>query len=122
MREATGGALLIYLVIPIIILFIVFIGFIMNYAAAYRAANYVVTQLETCNGNLSTCGHMSDEQLNQNVRQKYHYMNEIRYDCSMKNSKGTVCTVSLDVNFDVPLLGMMTVYTVTAQTKTIYDQ
>ena len=65
MREAVGGSLLMYLIIPIIIIFIVFIGFIMRYASAYRAANFIVTQIESCQG-YSDCA--SDWDTRDNIR------------------------------------------------------
>ena len=55
MREAIGSSWLIYLVIIFIMIYVFFIAFIMNYASAYRAANYVVTQIENCQGKMNDC-------------------------------------------------------------------
>ena len=120
MREATGGSLLLYLIIPIIFLFIVFIGFIMNYASAYRSANYVVTQLETCGGSLDSCGHTSLSDVKEYIKNKYHYLDDINVSCT-PNAKGIVCQVSLGVKFEFPIIGGVNIYTVKAETKTIYD-
>ncbi len=86
MREALGGSLLLYLIIPIIVLFIFFIAFIMNYASAYRAANYVVTQIENCQGH-TYCLDM--EKVTETVRKTYKYIvpnNGIVPVCYIRNS------------------------------------
>ena len=120
MREATGGSLLLYLIIPIIIIFIAFIGFIMNYASAYRSANYVVTQLETCHGNLDLCDHTSRDLIKEYIKNKYHYLDDVDISCN-NNSKGKVCQVALKVSFEFPIIGGVNIYTVKAETKTMYD-
>ena len=55
MREAIGSSWMIYMVMTFIMVYVFFISFIMNYAAAYRAANYVVTQIENCQGRMNEC-------------------------------------------------------------------
>ena len=53
MREAVGGSLLFYIMIGFIFIYIVFIAVIMNYAATYRASNYVITALEESEGEVN---------------------------------------------------------------------
>lgn len=125
MREAVGGSLLYYIVIPLIFLFVVFIAFIMNYASAYRASNYIISQIETCDANLSSsgsCGHSSISSIESYIKSKYHYSNtdKINY-CYIQNSKGTIYRVSLGVYFDLPLIGTIGVYNVVSESKTIYN-
>ncbi len=126
MREAVGGSLLLYLIIPIIVIFIVFIGFIMNYASAYRAANYVITQIENCQGQMSNCKTMS--KITEEVREKYIYKtrnNETIMPCVVDNGtdasgrKAYVFRVSLPVSFDLPMFGEIRWMYVKAETKTI---
>ena len=121
MREAVGGALLFNLIIPIIMLFIIFIAFIMNYAAAYRAANYFVTQLETCQGGMDQCDHTSIDMVKAEIREKYYYNtnNIIGPTCSC-NARGAVCRVELPVTMELPLLGEIGMFNVKAETKTLY--
>ncbi len=124
MREALGGSLLLYLIIPIIVLFIFFIAFIMNYASAYRAANYVVTQIENCQGH-TDCLDM--EKVTETVRKTYKYIvpnNGIVPVCYIRNSSSKtvnsyVYRVSLPVSFDLPLISSINTITVKAETKTI---
>ena len=128
MREAVGGSLLLYLVIPIIIIFIVFIGFIMNYAAAYRAANYVVSQIENCQGRMNKCGKYDSQwkqTITDQVRIDYKYKtpdNSVIKSCYVENGKDNyVFRVSLPISFDIPLLGVVKPMVVKAETKTIHN-
>ena len=49
MREAVGGSILFYIILGFLAVYIIFIGVIMNYAATYRASNYVLTKIEQTN-------------------------------------------------------------------------
>ena len=123
MREAFGGTMIMYILIPVLFLFIVFIAFIMNYASAYRASNYVISQIETCDANLSSdtgCKHGSKTSIEDYIREKYHYNNGISY-CYIQNKKGTIYRALLKVAFDLPLIGRVGVYKVVSESKTIYD-
>ena len=122
MREAVGGSLLLYLIIPIIILFIVFIGFIMNYASAYRAANYVVTQIENCQGRMDDCGNVSMKKITDTIREKYSYITKDRKNvepCYIQNGDSYVFRVNLPVSFDLPIIGNFNPVNVKAETKSI---
>lgn len=119
MREAVGGSLLMYLVIPFLIIYIIFIGFIMNYASAYRAANYIVTQIESCQGR-SDCKSNWDKSL---VSSKYHYKGPVTITC--KQIDGVSNAVSYDVGlkviFDLPIIGSFSAFTVKSETKSMYN-
>lgn len=130
MREAVGGSLLLYLVIPIIIIFILFIGFIMNYAAAYRAANYVVTQIENCQGQMSNCGSLNadwKDTLYQTIKSKYSYIEPNQSSispCYIVNgvngsSSSYVFRIELPISFEIPLIGVLKPMVVKAETKSI---
>ena len=125
MREAVGGSLLLYLIIPIIILIIVFIGFVMNYASVYRAANYVTSKIETCNGKMdenstNICGHASKSSITKDLKEKYSYINGYNV-CCMQNSKGSVFRTTLSVDFELPFFGKVSPFNVKVETKTIYN-
>ena len=122
MREAVGGSLLLYLIIPIIIIFIVFIGFIMNYASAYRAANYMITQIENCQGRFDDCGGVDMKLIKSVLKTDYAYIassvDEIR-PCYIENNDSYVFRVNLPVSFDIPLVGASAITSVKAETKSI---
>ena len=122
MREAVGGSMLMYILIPILMLFIVFIAFIMNYASAYRASNYLITQIETCDANINHCNTLPDgrKTMEESVKSKYHYNGNVTYSCS-DNTKGSVYKVELNVNFELPLFGKVGVYKIKSESKTIYN-
>lgn len=124
MREATGGALLLYLIIPVLFLFVAFIGFIMNYASAYRAANYIVTQIETCDGTLqSTCGHTDLSDARSAVKSKYGYYGPVSISCKPMGD-GAMYTVSLEVNIELPIVGKVPPegngFKIVSETKTLH--
>ena len=121
MREAMGGSLLMYMVLPIIVLFICFIAFIMNYASAYRAANYVITQIENCQGQMNNCGSSKNKMtdIKTTIQTKYKYFDDFTV-CYIVNGKDNyVYRVGLPVSFDVPLFGNVSPVSVMAETKTI---
>ena len=121
MREGIGGAMLMYLIIPIVILFIFFVAFVINYAAAYRSANYIVTQIEMCEGaDFDNCAHTSSEIIKEFVRTKYHYLREIDPPECNSNTRGAYWTVTLQVEMEIPIVGAVGLYDVRAETKTIY--
>ena len=124
MREAVGGSLLLYIVIPIIILFIIFIGFIMSYASAYRAANYIVTQVENCQARMDDCAGVTFDSIKQTIKEKYSYVvlkgqNDVVKPCYIKNGSSYVFRVSLPVSFDLPMFGTSTIMNVKVETKSI---
>ena len=124
MREAIGGAALINLIIPIIVLLIVFIGFIMNYASTYRAANYVVTQIESCQGliNGDGCSSFKDPStMSKTLASEYHYHGELGLTC-LPVGNGSVYRVKLDVMFELPIFGKFNPLSVKAETKTLQTQ
>ena len=126
MREDVGGSLLLYLIIPIIILFICFMGFIMNYASAYRSANYMVTQIENCQGRINNCGDIkSIDDLFKQIKDKYSYiipdnveLSDIK-PCYFVNGNSVVFRVYLPVSFDIPMFGTVNLMYVKAETKSI---
>ena len=122
MREAVGGALLMYLIIPIIVILIVFIGFIMNYASAYRTANYIVTQIESCQGIVDdSCASYVSKDINETVESKYHYKGAIKMCCLPNGKNSSVYRVSLDVEFELPIIGKFNPFEVKAETKTLQN-
>ena len=117
MREAIGGALLYYIIIPLLIVFIVFIGFIMRYASAYRAANYIVTQIESCQG-YGNCSSNWDSNV---LSSKYHYNGTVDISCHAISSNLAVYDVRLYVDFDLPLIGKFNAFNVNAETKSMHN-
>ena len=123
MREAIGSSWLIYLLLTFILIYVFFIAFIMNYAAAYRAANYVVTQIENNQGQLSDyacdANGRGTSSVCSYISKKYHYIGPVDT-CYIRNGNGSyVFRVRLKVKFEAPLFGQIGVMNVRAETKTI---
>lgn len=114
MREAVGGSMLFYFILIFIFIYIVFIGLIMNYAATYRATNYVVTTIE------ETEGEVLYNDLKAGL-QKKKYHNDLSVTCS-ENSDGAVYRVETYVAFEIPLMGIDFELAITNDTKTIYGE
>ncbi len=84
----------------------------MNYAATYRASNYVLTSLEESEANvdLST--------LKSNLA-KLNYHNGLDVCCSNTNN-GSVYSIKTYVQFDLPILDLDLKLKINNDTKTIY--
>ena len=114
MREAVGGSMLFYFVLIFLFIYIVFIGLIMNYAATYRATNYVVTTIEETEGNV-LINELKDALADRN------YYNDLTITCST-NSDGAVYKIQTYVAFEIPLMGVNLELAITNDTKTIYGE
>ena len=120
MREAVGGTLLFYIVITFLLLYIIFMAFVMNYASAYRASNYIVSQIEACNADLNNCGSVNYDTVKDTISSKYGYSDDIAY-CCYNNANGSVYRVTLGVNFELPFVGRFPTFRVNTESKTIYN-
>ena len=124
MREAIGSSWLFYLLIIFLLIYVFFMSFVMNYASAYRAANYVASQIENCQAE-SDCGGNDYDNWVSTIRTKYHYVGSknggMRISCS-PNGNGSVYKIELPVDFDVPFLGSINWISVKVETKTIMNK
>lgn len=112
MREAFGGTILFYVILGFLAVYIIFIGLIMNYAATYRASNYVLTKLEESEANVDLSTLKSD-------LAKLNYHNGLSV-CCTDNSKGSVYDIITYVDFELPIIGMHKAIEIRNDTKTIY--
>ena len=131
MREAVGGSMLFYIILIFIFVYIVFISVIINYAATYRANNYVVTRIEQTNG-LIDLGTKYDTPCNSrgnryndtctlySVLRDMKYNNDLYIRCDATNS-GSIYTVTTEVNFQIPLIGITIPLYINNQTKTVLE-
>lgn len=113
MREAFGGSILFYILITFLIAYVFFMSFVMNYASAYRASNYVVSKFEEYEGNVS----LND--MNEKVREAYKYSNGFEVSCC-DNLKGSVFKFKASVDFELPLVNLNFKIPLKTETKTIY--
>ena len=129
MREAVGGSLLFYIILGFIFVYIVFIAVIMNYAATYRASNYVLTRLEQTEGKVnigsksdSACKNTSDDTCSlYSTLKTMNYYNDLGVCCKQQNN-GLVFKITTSVIFEVPLMGVDLPLYINNETKTIYGK
>lgn len=115
MREAVGGSVLFMIILGFIAVYIVFIAVIMNYAATYRASNYVVTTIE------ETEGDVGYNNLVDALKTKNYY-NDLKITCSNNKNGDAVYKVSTYVNFEIPLIDLKLKLTINNETKAIYGE
>lgn len=115
MREAVGGSVLFMIILGFIAVYIVFIAVIMNYAATYRASNYVVTTIE------ETEGDVGYNNLIDALKTKNYY-NDLKITCSNNKNGDAVYKVSTYVNFEIPLIDLKLKLTINNETKAIYGE
>ncbi len=114
MREAVGGSFLFYIILGFLAVYIVFIGIIMNYAATYRASNYVITQLE------QTEGKISRDEIMEGLRSRKYY-NSLSIQCYDKDGEiDPVYSVTTKVTFEIPIINYTTSLNIRNETKAIY--
>ena len=120
MREAVGGSMLFYIILIFIFIYIVFIAVIMNYAATFRASNYVLTTLEETEGQvvLGTKGDTDTSTL-YGMLKNMNYHNDLFVTCS-ENNHGAVYKITTVVQFELPLSGVDLPLYINNETKTIY--
>lgn len=113
MREAVGGSVLFMIILGFIAVYIVFIAVIMNYAATYRASNYVITTIEETEGN-------KNYRDLQDLLKTKNYYNDLVITCSENSNGDAVYKVETFVNFQIPLLDIDLNLSVNNETKAIY--
>ena len=127
MKDAIGSSVLFYVILIFLAIFIIFIAFIMQYATAFRASNYVVTMLERTEGQIdigskdtSVAG---DGSLYGYLKERLYY-GKLDVACSVignpNTTGGAVYRVTTQVQFKLPLLEVDLPIYINNETKTIY--
>ena len=118
MREAVGGSMLFYIILIFIFIYIVFIGLIMNYAATYRASNYIISALEEYEGSIAT-EVTSKDSLCTDLRSR-NYHNKVLLSCRNDRNGDAVYQVTTFVSFELPLMAIDLDLKINNETKPIY--
>ena len=87
----------------------------MNYAATYRASNYVITALEESEGEVNRTTLIES-------LQDRNYYNDLSITCSENSNGDAVYRVTTYVNFDVPLIDAHLRLAINNETKAIYGE
>ena len=123
MKDAVGSSILFYIILIFLAIFIVFIAFIMNYATAYRASNYVVTMIERYEGAVDIGSQNSDanEETLYGALKVRNYYNSLEVSC-LENANGPVYKVITTIPFKLPIIEVSLDIKVQNETKTIYGK
>lgn len=127
MREAMGGALLLKLVMIFIVIYVCFLAIAINYSITFRVKNQIINLIEAYEGL---------ENAEESIE---NYVNNIGYfrglgtvkrdeNCNyagyciyeIDSARGKYYRVVTYVSFDFPVLGQITNFPVSGETKVIY--
>ena len=119
MRESVGATALFYIFAVFLIVIAFIIGFTINYMSAYRANNFLVSEIEQHNGTIRS-------NVNDYVKSNYGYNLHVEgvdfevlpVDGSALKG-GTVVRIKTYMNFRLPLIAVKIPVTVRGETRTI---
>ena len=121
MKDAVGSSVLFYVILIFLAIFIIFIAFLMQYATAYRASNYVVTMLERSEGQVSI-GNKTDKAEDTTLYGALKarlYNGDLTVVCN-QNKNGAVFKVTTSIKFNLPLLDVHIPIYIHNESKTLY--
>ena len=127
MREAMGGALLIKLVMFFIVIYVCFLAIAINYSITFRVKNQIINLIEAYEGYEN-----AEEKINDYVSSIGYYrasVGQVSIDASCDNGycieeinaeRGRYYRVTTYVSFDFPIIGRITNFPVSGETRIIY--
>lgn len=127
MREAMGGALLLKLVMIFIVIYVCFLAVAINYSITFRVKNQIINLIEAYEGLEN-----AESKIKEYVNSVGYYrgLGSMRKDescayegyCiySVDSERGKYYKVVTYVSFDFPIIGQITNFPVSGETKVIY--
>ena len=128
MREAIGGALLIKLVMFFIVIYVCFIAIAINYSITFRVKNQIINLIEEYEGYELAKPHI--EEYIANVGYYKTNVGTVSLDANCNNGycieeltsqRGKYYRITTYVSFDFPIIGRITNFPVSGETKVIYN-
>lgn len=135
MRESIGGALLIKLVMFFIVIYVCFLGIGINYAITFRVKNQIINLIEAYEGY-----EQAEEKIKEYIASVGYYradtvsinINNTSDKCWVESGykicdesdnsvRGKYYKVTTYVSFDFPIIGKITNFPVSGETKVIYN-
>lgn len=130
MREAMGGAILLKLVMIFIVIYVCLIAIAINYSITFRVKNQIINLIEAYEGYdnardsiedyIDSVGYyrgVGSMALNDSCSGKGYCVREI----ISETGNGKYYKVTTYVSFDFPIIGEITNFPVSGETKVIYD-
>lgn len=128
MREAIGGALLIKLVMVFITIYVCFLAIAINYSVTFRVKNQIINLIEAYEG-----VELAEPYIEEYIANVGYYRTSvgslnIDKSCSsngyciesISSDRGKYYKVTTYVSFDFPILGEITNFPVSGETRVIY--
>lgn len=128
MREAVGGAILIKLVMFFIVIYVCFLGVAINYSITFRVKNQIINLIEAYEGYNLAKPHI--EEYISSVGYYRTSVGSVSIDAScdhgyciqeLTSARGKYYKVTTYVSFDFPIIGEITNFPVSGETKVIYN-
>lgn len=129
MREAMGGALLIKLVMFFIVIYVCFLAVAINYSITFRVKNQIINIIESYEGY-----ELAKEHIEEYIAGVGYYKTSvsnvsINSNCNngycieeLTSERGKYYKVTTYVSFDFPIIGRITNFPVSGETKVIYSR
>lgn len=129
MREAMGGALLIKLVMFFIVIYVCFLAVAINYSITFRVKNQIINIIESYEGY-----ELAKEHIEEYIASVGYYktsVSNVSIDSNCNNGycieeltseRGKYYKVTTYVSFDFPIIGRITNFPVSGETKVIYSR
>jgi len=127
MREAMGGALLIKLVMFFIVIYVCFLAIAINYSITFRVKNQIINLIEEYEGY-----DLAKDAIDSYISSVGYYRASaggVSLDANCTNgycieeltsARGKYYKVTTYVSFDFPIIGQITNFPVSGETKVIY--
>lgn len=132
MREAIGGALLIKLVMFFIVIYVCFLAIAINYSITFRVKNQIINLIESYEGYDLAKEHVDDYIANVGYYRSAGTITVGDGSCDSGycvepipvtrdgNQVGTYYRVTTYVSFDFPIVGQISNFPVSGETRVIY--
>lgn len=128
MREAIGGALLIKLVMFFIVIYVCFLAIAINYSITFRVKNNIINIIEEYEGLDLAKPHIDEYIASVGYYRSGVGTFNLDAGCSsngycikeLKSARGKYYKVTTYVSFDFPIIGQITQFPVSGETRVIY--
>ncbi len=120
MREATGGALLIKIMLTFIAIYVSFLAISVNYALAFRVKSKLITIIEVNEG--WAVNSPADREIVAFLEQVgYTRKGDKWYDITeVSTARGSYYKVTTYISFEFPVVGTFFTFPITGETKIIF--
>lgn len=128
MRESIGGVFLIKLVMFFIVIYVCFLGIAINYSITFRVKNQIINLIEAYEGYDGAKQHIEEYVASVGYYRASTGSVKLDETCTngyciqeLTSDRGKYYRVTTYVSFDFPIIGKLTNFPVSGETKVIFD-